>query len=301
MAGYDVNSLTKYVEENKEVLIKDIVLGSDEGGNVIPMLSKQLGIKTSERLHPLKVSAELQEATSCGFTPKGSTVISERVLETGQFKVNDEYCPEDLLGKFAEYKVRVGANEGELPFEAEITNELVNSINEQMEKNIWQSRKDEGGIIDGFIYKAQTDGETIRATYAAGTSAYEAIKVALKNIPEDIIDKAVIFVSPAMFREYLQDLVAANLYHYDPANGANDEFYIPGSNVKVKKASGMKGRTEIYATAPENMVYGADMIDNKEEVKVWFSNDADLYRVKVRFNAGVQTIFPDLVVLVEKA
>lgn len=299
MAGYNVSGLTDYVKENQDVLVRDIVLGG-EGGDVIPMLAKQLGVKTSARLHPMTVSAELQEATSCGFTPSGSTVISEREIVTGQFKVNDEFCQEDLLGKFAEYKVRVGANEGAMPFEAEIMNGVVKSINKQMETLIWQGNKDEGDIIDGFLRLSDAESTTITGSTAEGASAYELVKATLALIPEEIVDDAVIFVSPAIFREYLQDLVAANLYHFDPANGADNEFYIPGSNVKVHKASGLKGVNGAYASTLENMIYGADLVDAKEEVKAWFSDDNDTYRLKVRFNAGVQTLFPDAVVLVTR-
>lgn len=300
--GYNVSGLTAYVAENKDVLIKDIVLGG-EGGEVIPMIAKQLGVKTSERLHPMTVSASLQEATGCGFSADGATVISERVISTAQIKANDEWCPEDLLGKFAEYQIRVSANPNEaLPFESEIMSEYVKSINKQVEKLAMVGDTNDGDLFNGFVTLAEgaDSASTITGSTASGASAYAAIKQTLALIPEEIQDEAVIFVSPATFREYLQDLVAANLYHYNPADGAMEEFFVPGSNVKVKKAYGLKGSSKIYANSPKNMVYGCDLLDAKEELKVWFSDDNDTYRAKVRFNAGVQTLFPDVVVVVTR-
>ena len=302
--GFNVSGLTAYVSENKDVLIRSIVLG-EEGGDVVPMLKKQLGVKTSERLHPLTVSPELQAVSGCGFNPSGETVISERLIETAQAKSNDEWCEEDLLGKFAEYEVSIKAGEEKLPFEAEIMREYAKGINEKVERQIWVGDKSNSGrtdLIDGFVTIAlgADSASTITGATSTGASAYDAVKQALMAIPEEIIDNAIIFVSPALFREYIQDLVAANLYHYDPANGDFREMFIPGSNVKVHKTFGLKGSNYLYASTLENMVYGCDLLDAKEEIKVWFSDDNDTTRAKVRFNFGVQTLFPDAVVLIER-
>lgn len=300
--GYNVSGLTAYVQENKDVILRDIVLGG-EGGFTVEKLAKQLGVKTSERLHPMNVSTTLQEATGCGFSADGSTVISERVVETAQAKVNDEWCEEDLLGKFAEYQVEIQAGKEKLPFEAEIMGQIVRNINKEVEKQIWTGSTSGSDLINGFVTIAQgaDSASTITGATASGASAYEAVKTALALIPEELIDDAVIFVSPALFREYIQDLVAANLYHYDPANGAWEEMFIPGSSVKVRKTYGLKGTNYLYASTYENMIYACDLLNAKEELKVWFSDDNDVTRMKVRFNFGVQTLFPDAVVLVTKA
>lgn len=299
--GFNVSGLTAYVAENKDVLIRSIVLG-EEGGDVVPMLKKQLGVKTSERLHPLTVSPELQAVSGCGFNASGSTVISERVINTAQAKSNDEWCEEDLLGKFAEYEVSIKAGEEKLPFEAEIMREYAKGINKKVEELIWVGSKAGGDLIDGFVTLANgaDSASTITGQTASGASAYAAVKQTLMAIPEEIIDDAIIFVSPALFREYIQDLVAANLYHYDPANGDFSDMFIPGSNVKVHKTYGLKGQDCLYASTLSNMVYGCDLLDAKEEIKVWFSDDNDTTRAKVRFNFGVQTLFPDAVVFIER-
>ena len=304
--AYNVSGLTNYVAENKDVLLRDIVLGG-EGGFTVEKLAKQLGVKTSERLHPMNISTSLQEASGCGFSADGSTVISERVIETAQAKVNDEWCEEDLLGKFAEYQIDIQAGKEKLPFEAEIMGQIVRNINKEVERQIWVGDVMDGDLVNGFLSQALAadSASTITGTTASGASAYEAVLETLKLIPEEILDDAVIFVSPALFREYIQDLVAANLYHYDPADGAWEEMYIPGSSVKVRKTFGLKGGVKgtdyLYASTYENMVYGADMLNAKEELKVWFSDDNDVTRLKVRFNFGVKTLFPDAVVVVEKA
>lgn len=281
--AYNVTALGTYVQENKDIILKDIVFGG-EYGNTIPLMTKQLGIKTTEKIHPSTLEAVLQDVSGeCGFNPQGDLNISERSITTKQKKVNMEFCLEKLLGKFAEYKVRVGANPDALPFEAEIIDGLVKSINKQVEKGVWTD------LITNT---------TAQLTVESTGTAYERVMAVYMALPEAILEDAVIFVSPATFREYVKDLVDKNFYHYNPADGDLEEIFIPGSGVKVRKAKGLAEQTDdvIFGTSPKNMIYGTDFMDNKEEVKAWFSDDNDTYRIKVRFNYGANVAFPDLVV-----
>ena len=281
--AYNVQALGAYVQENKDIILKDIVFGG-EYGNTIPLMTKQLGIKTTEKIHPSTLEAVLQDVSGeCGFHPQGDLKITERSITTSQKKVNMEFCLEKLLGKFAEYKVRVGANPDALPFEAEIIDGLVKSINKQVEKGVWTD------LI------TNTDAQL---TVASTGTAYERVMAVYMALPEAVLEDAVIFVSPATFREYVKDLVDKNFYHYNPADGDLEEIFIPGSGVKVRKAKGLAEQTDdvIFGTSPKNMIYGTDFMDNKEEIKAWFSDDNDTYRIKVRFNYGANVAFPDLVV-----
>lgn len=300
---YNVSGLTNYIEVNKEVILKDAILGSGLKGETIPMLRKQLGVKTSERLNYLDVTPAIQPVTGCGFSAQGSTVFSERDIVTAQAKVNDEWCSEQLLNKFAEYKLRIGANEQEMPFEAEITDQIVKGVQKDIERQIWVGDKSNGDLVDGFVTIAlgADSASTITGATASGASAYDAIKQAYMLIPEEWIDKATIFCSAGIFREYIQNLVNANLYHYDPAfSGELTEMYLAGSDVKVRKCFGLANDNHIYVSATDNMVYGTDFENNKEEVDAWYSKDDDVYRLKMRFNFGVNTLYPDAVVVVEK-
>ena len=300
--GYTVSGLTNYIEVNKDVILRDAILGSGMKGETIPMMRKQLGVKTSERLNYLDVTPVLQAVEGCGFSAQGSTVFSERDITTAQAKVNDEWCIEDLLGKFTEYKVRIGADDQAMPFEAEIMDQIVKKINKEVEKQVWQGDTTATGrtdLINGLLTLANgaDSASTITKVSASGATAYERILDTYMAIPEEIVDEAVIFVSPAIFRQYAQNLVAKNYFHYDGENGELTELFIPGSDVKVRKTFGLTGSDYIYATVPENMVYATDFVNNKEELKGWFSDDNDVYRMKIRFNFGVATLFPDAVIV----
>ena len=277
--AYNVDALGAYVAENKDIILKDIVFGG-EYGNTVPLMQKELGVKGTAKIHPATISAVLQETNGeCGFNAQGDLEIAEVTIATKQYKVNTEFCAEKLIGKFAEYKVRVGANEGALPFEAEIVEGLVKDINKQVEEGVWD---------------ALNKISVTATTFDEGATAYDMIMKIYMMMPEEFLEDGIIFVSPTIFREYIKDLVDKNLYHYNPADGALEEIFIPGASVKVRKANGI-GKS-IVATSPKNMVYATDFMGNAEEVKVWYSDDDDVYRVKVRFNYGAAFIYPKLVV-----
>lgn len=307
--AYSVTGLTNYVEVNKDVLIKDIVLG-EKYGDTIANLRKQLGVKTKERLNYLDVTPVLQDGKGCGFNASGTTNFSEREIETAPFKVNDKWCPDDLLGKFAEYLVKYGANanaEGGMPFESEILSEIEKGIAKQLEKMVWQGSKSGSDLIDGFLTQAlgADSASTIAVSYTAATSAvslYDAVKAVIMKVPEDIIEDAVVFVSPAIFRSLVFELTEKNMYHMKSGeNGEiieDNELVFPGTSVRVHKTHGLEGdKKHIYASVWDNMVYASDMMNDKEEIRLWFSDDDDLYKLKIKWNAGVKTLYPDAVVV----
>lgn len=277
--AYNTEGLSHYVKENEGIILKDVVFGNVYG-DTIPLMTKQLGIKTSEKIHPSTIEAILQDVGNCGFESQGGLTISERTIATENKKVNVGFCEDTLLNKFAEYKVRIGADEGAMPFEAEIIEGLVKNVSEKVEELVW-----------GHLLNAEgVDGKN-----ATATTAYDRVMEVYSAMPEAILEDGIIFVNPATFRAYVMELVNKNLYHYNPANGDLSEIFLPGSGVKVRKAKGIK-TNDLFATSPKNMVYGTDFLNNKEEVKVWYSDDAGEWRIKMRFNAGAQVAFPDLVV-----
>ena len=298
--GYDISNLAAYVKTNADVILKDVVLGSVEGDSVANM-RKQLGVKTKEKLNYLNVTPALQSGKDCGFNASGSTVFSDRDITVKTIKAQDEYCDRDLLGKFAESLVNIAAGKETLPFEAQIVDEVVKGIRKQIEKIVWQGDTTLG--IDGLLKMAASGGtdsaSTVNVSIAKGTNIYEAVKAVYLAIPEELLDKAFIGLSPANFRAFTQAMVEKNYYHYSGPQDANvNEFIFPGSNVKVKSIQGLSGvNDKIYASVWDNLVYGTDLLNDEETVNAWYDPNTELFRYTIRFNAGVSTLFPDDVVL----
>ena len=298
-SGYTVSALTNYVEVNKNTLIKDVVLGYKVGDSISKM-AKQLGVKETEKLNYLNIDPVLQSGKGCGFNASGNTEFSERDVTAKILKVNDQWCPDQLIGKYAEYLVKLGANKNaeSMPFEAEILDGIERKINQKLEKLVWQG--DTGLSITGLVGLAEgsDSASTITVSLSSASTMYDNIKAVVMKVPEEILDKAVIFVSPANYRQFVQEMVEKNYYHYESGKIENDDLIFPGTNIAVHKTIGLSGdNAHIYCSAYENLVYACDMLDDKEEFRLWFSDDDDVFKLKVKFNAGVTTYFPDAVVL----
>ena len=294
MPNFVVTSLPAYVQDNKDLLIKNFAL---VGGETRKRISVQTGIKKDEHINYLNLTPTFQSGVGCGFTAQGEATLTQRLIETARFKVNMEFCPDTLIGKYAEYQVSINASENEsLPFEAYIMEALTNEIVKKIETTIWGGVKG-SDLIDGFITLAKADSDVVDVVIE-GTSAYADILKVYNAMSEYTLEQGgEIYVSPAKFRAFMQEMVEKNYFHYNPGNAEPSEFLLPGSNVKVVRTPGLAGKTEVVGTFAKNMYYGCDLENAAEDIKVWYSDDDDLIKVAAKWNMGVQFAFPGEVVL----
>lgn len=297
--AFVVSGLSDYVQNNREIILKDIVLGADS----ISRMTIQPGVKKSADLNFLLVEPALQSGASCGWNASGNATFTKSTITTAPIKVNMAFCKKTLLGKWTEYVVRFGANNEEFPFEQYIINGVVDGIKVQMEKAVWQWAVASSNLFDGLLTIINAATGTIKVNISSGASAYDAIYQVFMAIPTEILDKEdlAINVSPLVYRAFCKELTDRNMFHYT-ADGSKTEVILPGTNCRVKMVKGLAdsvGHLErkIVATFDRNLVYGCDMLDDAETVEAWYSKDNDEHRIKADFNAGVQIAFPDLCVL----
>ena len=300
--NFVVSSLPAYVQDNKDLIIKNFAL---VGTASRQRFGIQTGIKTSAYLNYLELNPTLQDGKGCGFTAAGSATLTQRTITTAVIKVNMDVCPDSLLGKYAEYLVRIGANSNELPFEQYIIDGVTTEINKKIEKLIWQGDTTQASNTDlkwinGILKQLASDSDKVAVSIAANTAIYDAIKAVYLAIPEETLERgAEIYVSPANYRDFLMAMVEKKYFNYSgPQDSAPEEFVFPGTDVKVVKTPGLAGVNDrIVASFPENFVYGCDAEGDLEDVKVWFSDDDDLFKLKVKWNSGIAYRFPNQVTL----
>ena len=298
VTNFLVSSLPSYVQENRDIIIKNLAL---VGTATRQRIGLQTGIKKSAALNYFELSATLQDGAGCGHNPIDEITLSQRSISVDTLKVDGQICPETLLGKYAEYLVRVAATENDLPFERYIVDTLTSEVNKKIEKLIWQGDTTQTTDLvlkwyNGFLALMDADSDCIDVTIASGTSAYNGIKAVYMAMPEEVLDKGgVIFVSPAIYRLFLQAMVEKNYFHYSgPQDAAPEEFIFPGTDVKVVKTPGLAGSLEIVGTFADNLVYGTDGENDTEDVDIWWSQDDRIFKYQVKFNSGVQYKYPAL-------
>lgn len=301
--NFIVTSLPEYVQTNRDMLLKNFALvGTETRRRGITI---QTGVKTKAKINYFEVDPVLQDGSGCGFNAEGDITLTQREVETALIKVNMDICPDNLLGTYAEYLVSIAATEKDLPFEQYIVDGLLASLNRKIEKLIWQGDKTVHSSdtdlkwIDGWLALAKDESDVIDVSITSGTSAYNGIQQVFMALPEEVLERGgEIFVSPTIFRTFMQEMVQLNYYHYPgPQNAAPQDFYLPGTNTKVVSTPGLTGSLDILGTFPRNLVYATDMMNDEEKIKIKYSDDDEVFKLSVRWNSGVQFAFPNFVVL----
>lgn len=287
-----------YVDESNESLIAKTVLG----GQSVSLFGLQTGVKGDTAINLLDTDVELQSALDCGFTPKGSNKISRRVLKPVYLKVNMQWCDKNFLDTYAQHMVKIAAGMKTLPYAEEFTAGIVARVNEALETMLYQGVADVGKTeFDGLITLLGKESTAIKVGTNTGT-AYEKLLKVYNAVPEVAHkDDLVILVAPSLYREFVQELVKANMYHYD-ANDANAQTYLPGTSVPVIPVEGLiptttnAGKEFIIALRKSNVIYGTDMSNDQEKFDFWYSADDQVFKLAIEFTAGVQVAYPEEVV-----
>lgn len=293
----NLNGLTQYIEQRRLPLIKEAVLSAKSAR----LLNMQSDVKWKAALNLVSVAPVLQDGSVCGWSDAGTATLSQRIITAPMIKINQAFCHKDFLKYWTGYEVKVGVGRETLPFEEYFTSLIVEEVKAANEKLIWQGDTTSNDVnlkwTDGLLKLINGDENVITPTIASGSSAYDAIKAVYLAIPEKVLDKAVILVGADVFRQYMQEIVEKNYYHY-PANGMPvEEFVLPGTSTKVIAVNGLNGTNKIVAARLENLFIGVDMADDAEKFEMWFSKDFNEFRLAIEYNLGVQFAFGDEIVL----
>ena len=295
----NVSALNNYVEEKRLPLIAKSFLR----GKTIDLIQIETGVLQDTALNLVSASVTFGDGASCGWNATEGVALSQRLLKPTFLKINQAFCDKDLLKKWASYEVKLAAGREQLPFEENFMEEIANAINESIEKLVWQGDSSSDNQPDGFLKILETGGSgVVSATWTAGTSAYNKIKTVYNAIPANIIDKedTVIFVGEETYREFIQDLVAANLYHFSPDYKAG-EYMVPGTSIRVIAVNGLNGTGKIVAGRLSNFFYGVGAEDDKDTFDFWYSKDNRECRLAAYFAIAVQVAYPNEIVLGKQA
>lgn len=306
MGTFNVNALPNYVEQHREELIAEAVMSAKSAD----LFTLQTGIKGPTALNLIDTEVVFGDGSTCGWNDAGETSLSQRILTPRALKVNMSICDKNLLSKWANYLVRVAANktDADMPFEQEFVDGVIKEVKAGIEKMIYQGDSTATGTteFDGLIkILTATGATTITTTAASSVSAYAFLKQVAAKMPAAVLEKddKVILVSAPMYNAFMQDLVSANLYHYNPGDGEN-EYMLPGTSIKVIAVNGLNDtETNDYAIAGSlsNMFYGVDLQGGEEIFDLWYSKDNREFRFAIEFVAGVQVAYPQEIVLGSRA
>ncbi len=298
MANPIITTLPNYVEEKRDSLIAEAVLGAKSA----KLFTLETDVKDSKALTLLDTDVAFGDGGSCGWDDAGSQTLSQRIIKVGKLKVNMSFCEREMLSKWMGSEVRVAAGAESLPFEETFTGEIINSINEAVETAIYQGDTASSNAnlkhFDGLIKILGAEAGVVDVDAASQSTALDKVREIYNNIPEKAFSRGevVILVGMDTFRSMVGNMVDKNLYHYNPG-APEGEIVLPGTTCRVIGVNGLNGTKKAIAASLKNIYFGTDMLNDMETFKLWYSDDNQEFRLAVKFNAGVQVAFPDEVVL----
>ena len=295
-----LSNLTTYVEENKSGLIKKSVIGAKSAS----LFNLMVGVKGSTALNLLNTNVVFGNGKACGWSEDTGTTqeISQRNIVPGFVKVNTSFCDAAMTDYFMNNQVKVAAGTEVLPFEEAFVSDITNKISANLEKAIWNG--DTNSIdnnlkqFDGlFKILEAASGDTVNPTITTGDTIFDVFNKVYSNIPVEILENAVILCGADTFRTLVMYLTSQNLYNYAPSVDGTMEIILPGTSTKVIALNGMNTTKKIVATYLDNIFYGTDLMGDEEVFKLWYSDDNQEFRLAVKFTAGCQIAYPDMVVV----
>lgn len=288
----DVSALGNYVEEKRLPLIAKSFLT----GKTIDLVQLETGVKQDTALNLLTAEVEFGDGASCGWDPTDGVALSQRLLKPVFLKINQAFCDKSLLKKWASYEVNLAAGRETLPFAEKFMDEIAKGIQAKIEYLIWNGDSLNPNEPDGYIKLLNVAGSPVVSV--TGMTAYNAIKAVYNAIPTEIIDKedVVIFVSEQRYRAFIQELVAANLFHFAP-DYKDGEYKLPGTSIRVIAVNGLNNKNQIVAGRLSNFFYGVGAEDDKDTFDFWYSKDNREFRLAVYFAIAAQVAFPDEVIV----
>jgi hypothetical protein len=308
--SFDVSTLTNYVNEQSTDLISRLYFEKTSSD----YFTLQSGVKKTDALHLLAVTAFPQDGSSCSATASGDVVFTDRDLTVGQITYFSGFCMKDLISKYTQILLRAGnAETEEISFESEIADSVIKTIMEHNETADWQGDTASANVYinryDGLIKTIDAattavDGNTGAVTAATGITSgasgnVDTLITNLVNARPSKVKSApnqVLFVGQDTFDKYVDTLNAKNLFNVNATDWANYTVNVVGKNVKLVGVVGLDGTDRMFLGTQENFFLGFDLQNDEEEFDMWYEKKDDKVYYRVKFKRGLQVAYPNEIV-----
>mgnify|MGYP003645878187 FL=1 len=226
---------------------------------------------------------------SCGFTPEGAIVLSEKVIEPKKVMNAFQVCKEDFRQTWSEDSIGASASNPNAPddiMEA-IQLEMLSSQAEKVDYEIWNGTEATNGEIgDGFITQFEADGNVIKAgngitSPSSATTELNVeshLKTALNAIPVALRRKDVkVLVSSNVFQAYTFHLISKGISW----NGTTDDKMAKFGKYDLIEINGLPDDVIICAET-KNLVFATGLQADFNDVSLVDEDTVGLLTGQVR-------------------
>lgn len=314
--AFTFSGLSAYIEEQNFPMVTKALIG----GRTASLLTPQLGVKGKTKINLMDVDVVMQDGSGCAWLASGDVALTQREIDAKQVKINLEFCPKELNAYYWRTQMAAGTHQESLPFEEQFANYLVEKVQNEIEKVIWN-----GDFVSGSGNLAMFDGLGILApsftdcnlstgsfpfpltTAITISNVLEAIERIYVETPSAAVAKGdfKIFLGTDKFRVLAAALMTGN--GLTSAGGQLNNYtssfdplrlIFPGTNIEIVGVGGLEASENVVGFSVANAFLGMDLSEDSSKIESWYSQDDRVFRVAMEFTMGTQVAYPDQVGIV---
>ena len=312
----DLTGLTAYIDEQNFPMVTKALIG----GRTASLLTPQLGVKGKTKINLMDVDVVMQDGSGCAWNASGNVDLTQREIDAKQVKINLEFCPKELNAYYWRTQMAAGTHQESLPFEEQFANYLVEKVQNEIEKVIWNGDFAGGSgnlaMFDGLLIPSASFTDcnvstgsfpTPLATAITISNVLEAIERIYVETPSAAVAKGdfKIFLGTDKFRVLAAALMNGN--GLTSAGGQLNNYtssfdplrlIFPGTNIEIVGVGGLEASNDIVGFSVANAFLGMDLSEDSSKIESWYSQDDRKFRVAMEFTMGTQFAYPDQVGIV---
>ena len=281
--SFNLSSLTAYTQENTDLLAESI-LNTKE----LQHVAIRTGVPAATSTINVFSGTITEQDRDCNLTDAGDLAFDQIDITVEDKAVAQDLCPTDLREYWLSERMKPGVAGGEeVPFEETVVNYVASSIQKNISDFIGGALIAQVTVAAGANTSGQTTASDASTIIGDLNDLYEALDARVQ-----MMDDVVIFMSPTYYRMAVRAFVAANLFHYDMANGVGD-VYLPGTNAKLVQSSGFIGSDAFIALPSKYAIFATGLMTDAETIRMVYDNVNDKVALRAYYRRGLSVYSVD--------
>ena len=279
--AFNLNALQQWTEENTDLLSAQIL-----GTEVLSEIAVRTGVSAGTVALNIFSADTADSDRNCSWDPSGNMTFDQVDVVVSDRQIKQESCPVTLRDYWLAARMAPGeqGNE-EVPFEQTISDYFLKGVSKNIEDFIGQAIKAQ---IQPDPIPGQGPGVPVTPAPLTVANAVDQLNDLYDALSAEtqMRDDVKIIMSPAAYRTAVRSFVAADLIHYNFNDGTAD-IYLPGTNCKLIKSSGLVGSDYLAAIAGEYVVFATGLMDDMDKFNMFYDAGSDILKTTVFYRRGL--------------
>ena len=280
--AFNLNALQQWTEENTDLLSAQIL-----GTEVLSEIAVRTGVSAGTVALNIFSADTADSDRNCSWDPSGNMTFDQVDVVVSDRQIKQESCPVTLRDYWLAARMAPGeqGNE-EVPFEQTISDYFLKGVSKNIEDFIGQAIKTQ--IQPDPIPGQGGPGVPANAAPLTVANAVDQLNDLYDALSAEtqMRDDVRLIMSPAAYRTAVRAFVASDLIHYNFNDGTAD-IYLPGTNAKLVKSSGLVGSDYIAAIAGEYVVFATGLMDDMDKFNMFYDAGSDILKTTVFYRRGL--------------